>query len=424
MTQILQPADVRALRLRAQWLRDSGAGSGANEGAGSGTERIAAVARHMLATQGQDWRSARWALGVRAPGTTVGDVHAAFAAGQIVRSWPMRGTLHIVPAEDIGWMQGVTNHRVLAGAPARRRMLGLTDAMLERLIDVSLAALHGGAALDRDALSTAWTEAGIDWQNGWRYHVIWWLCQNGLATFGPVRDSGEPMLVRADEWITAPRTLVGDEALTTLATRYVQARGPVRDRDLAWWTGLTLREVRHGLALAQDTGDVTTATLGATDGPMLWLDPAQLDPAPLDPAPLDPAPLGPAPLDPAPPHASPRVSASGWQLLPAFDEHLLGYTDREAHLAPEHADRIVPGRNGMFLATVVEAGRVRGTWKRGTRARSGVEVSPFPGDRIDAAAITAPLAAWHAFHGSEPLPPSLRPAGETPSATAPRSAKK
>lgn len=403
MTQILHSADVLALRMRAQWLAPQCAGSGTHTSAvmtpGSGADRIAAVAQHMLATQGQDWRSARWALGVRAPGTTVTDVHDAFAAGQIVRSWPMRGTLHVVHAADIGWMQGVTNHRVLAGAPARRKMLGLTDAALERLIDVSLAALRGGATLDRDALSTAWTEAGIEWQTGWRYHVIWWLCQNGLATFGPVRESGEPLLVRADEWITAPRTLTGDEALATLASRYARARGPVRDRDFAWWTGLTVREARRGLSLAREAGTLDTAVCGAADGPVVWLDPAQLDTAQIDSAQLDPAQLE---IHPA------------WQLLPAFDEHLLGYADREAQLAPDHFAHIVPGRNGMFLATAVEAGRVRGTWKRGSRVRSGIEVTPLPGERVDGAGLTAPLAAWHAFHGTESLPPTVHAAAETP----------
>lgn len=51
-------------------------------------------------------------------------------------------------------------------------------------------------------------------------------------------------------------------------------------------------------------------------------------------------------------------------LLPGFDEYLLGYTDRSAALAPEHANLTVPGGNGIFKATVVAGGRVAGTWRK------------------------------------------------------------
>ena len=51
-------------------------------------------------------------------------------------------------------------------------------------------------------------------------------------------------------------------------------------------------------------------------------------------------------------------------LLPGFDEFLLGYTDRSAALAPEHAPLTVPGNNGMFKATVLTGGKVAGTWRK------------------------------------------------------------
>lgn len=357
----------------------------------SGADHVAATARRMLATQGQDWRASRWALGVRTPGSTADDVAAAFGAGQIVRSWPMRGTIHVVAAEDIGWMQGVTNRRVLAGAPRRRAIIGLSDTDLDRLVEVSLAALRGGVALDRDGLAATWTAAGIAWQPGWRYHVIWWLCQNGLTTFGPTRENGEPLLVRADEWITSPRRLSGDAALTELAARYTAARGPISERDLAWWAGLTLTDTRRGLAAAREAGRLVEARLGDAAGPTLWLDPGALEW-------LETA---------AAPAASP---AADWVLLPAFDEHLLGYTDRSAQLAGEHAPLVVPGRNGVFLPTVVSAGRVRGTWRRGTRAGSGIEVTPFPGESVDLDALAPAAELWQRFSGVDPVPPRIVPA--------------
>ncbi|GAA1596080.1 winged helix DNA-binding domain-containing protein [Leucobacter chromiireducens subsp. chromiireducens] len=392
MTEILSRDDLLRVRMRALGLA---AGTSADDGNGDGAARIAATARRMLAVQGQDWRASRWALGVRTPGTTVSDVHAAFESGLLVRSWPMRGTIHVVAAEDITWLQRATNHRVLAGAPRRRAFLGLSDATLDQLVDISLTALAGGRALSRDELASVWTDAGIEWQSGWRYHVIWWLCQNGLATFGPLRNASEPLLVRADEWVTSPRSLEGDEALAELAARYIAARGPVSAKDLAWWTGLTIREARHALRLAAAQGTADAVRLASADGPELWLAPAQL-----------------GALLPA--ASSSSAEDLAWQLLPAFDEHLLGYTERDAQLDPEHFAHIVPGRNGMFLATVTENGRTRATWRRGARARSGIEVTPLPGETVTAEALAPRVEEWSAFHETDTLPLTIMAAAPMP----------
>jgi hypothetical protein len=64
-------------------------------------------------------------------------------------------------------------------------------------------------------------------------------------------------------------------------------------------------------------------------------------------------------------------------LLPGFDEHLLGYKDRSAVLASEHAPKIVPGNNGMFLPTIVVAGQVIGTWKRRFK-KNALEIILYP----------------------------------------------
>lgn len=369
MNTTINQVDLLRLRMRAQGLVGSGSAT-----ALSGPEQIKATASRMLAIQGQDWRSSRWALGVRTPGTTVADVYAAFNEGRIVRSWPMRGTIHVVAAEDIGWMQSVTNHRVLAGAAKRRAFLGITEELLDQLVETSLEALAGGRSLDRDGLSTVWTEAGIEWQSAWRYHIIWWLCQNGLTVFGPQQDDSEPRLVLAEGWIKNPRSLEGDEALAELAARYAAARGPIRRKDLSWWSGLTLREADRGLVLAAEAGHLVPLSL-ADDADTLWVAPALLDSIEKKPA------------------------APDWHLLPSFDEHLLGYTVRDAQLDAENFERIVPGKNGMFLATVVDSGRVVGTWKRGTGKRGAVHATPFPGGQISLNGLRPEFERWVEFYG-------------------------
>ncbi|MGX5658068.1 DNA glycosylase AlkZ-like family protein, partial [Geodermatophilus nigrescens] len=85
-------------------------------------------------------------------------------------------------------------------------------------------------------------------------------------------------------------------------------------------------------------------------------------------------------LDPEVPDrlAACRAEAEGLHLLPGFDEVVLGYADRTCTVPAEHADRIVPGGNGVFRPTVVVGGTAVGTWRwTGTGARRVASAEPF-----------------------------------------------
>ena len=369
MSEILSAERIRQLRLHALGLAGTSAPSPGDQGA-AGAQRAAAEVARLGAIQGQDWAGSQQALAVRIPDLSAADIRGAFEQHLIVRSWPMRGTVHLVPAADIGWMQQVTNKRVVATAPRRREFLGSSDQVLEQLIEVSMQALRGSTGLTREQLAQAWTDAGIAWQGNWRYHLIWWMSQNGLTVFGPFGERGEPLLVRADEWIPTPRWLEDDEALAELAARHIGGRGPASEKDLAWWLGIGVTQARRGIALAADAGRITH-TGDSEAGVKLWARPGLADEAVRD-------------------------TSGDWLLLPAFDEHLLGYTERAAHLDPDHFIRIVPGRNGMFQATVVHGGRVVGTWKR---AKDGFTLSPMPGEKLDLTALQPAADRLAAFTG-------------------------
>ena len=64
----------------------------------------AEVVQSLGAIQAQDYLGALWALGLRTPGATEQQVEAAIAAKQIVRTWPMRGTIHFVAPADVRWL--------------------------------------------------------------------------------------------------------------------------------------------------------------------------------------------------------------------------------------------------------------------------------------------------------------------------------
>ena len=94
---------------------------------------IAEAAEHMLATQGQEFWGGRWALAARTRGDpSVRDVDAAFDRGEIVRSWTMRGTIHVIPARDLAWVLSVTARTPAPGGRAVRRVEGIDAAELAR----------------------------------------------------------------------------------------------------------------------------------------------------------------------------------------------------------------------------------------------------------------------------------------------------
>jgi hypothetical protein len=301
---------------------------------------VAATVRHLLATQAQDFAQALWAVGVRTPGSTRADVLAALERGEVVRTLPMRGTLHFVPPEDLGWMFALTSQRSLQGAATRFERLGLDRATFDRAAEIVERELRGGNSLTRDEFTKLLDANGIspDGQRG--YHMIFYLTQLPLVCWGPPRGT-QQALVLVDEWIPSPRRLDRDESLREFALRYFTGHGPATDRDFAWWTKLTLADARAGI-----TSATTELTELRHSGSSYWIATSELDAA-------------------ATSRMGSRVHA-----LPGFDEYLLGYADRSLPLAAEHADRIVPGGNGIFLPTIVSKGRIVGTWRRTPKSKT------------------------------------------------------
>src|SRR5688500_17149286 len=82
---------------------------------GKGFADVPETVRGMTALQAQDLQAALWAVGLRVPGAGLSDVRAALNAGTVVRSWPMRGTLHLLAPEDLRWILNITTPRLVQG---------------------------------------------------------------------------------------------------------------------------------------------------------------------------------------------------------------------------------------------------------------------------------------------------------------------
>ena len=302
----------------------------------------------LLAAQAQDLPGALISLALRTTGRSVADVVAAFDAGEVVRTWPMRGTLHAVRADDVAWTVGLLARRPMASAAKRRVELGLTEQHLDRARDLVTGALAGGRAMTRAEVLALWDGEGLPTTGGCGYHLLAHLAHEGLLCLGPIRGKArqDQAFVLVAEWVPDARRLDRPEALAELASRYLRSHGPATLQDLARWGSLTMADARAGLAAAEPGLEMVVV-----DGRTYYLDPAT-----------------PQIL------ADHRDVARSVHLLPGFDEMVLGYADRSMTVPPEVADRIVPGGNGVFRPTVIVDGVAAGTW----RARKGaLEAEPF-----------------------------------------------
>jgi len=110
------------------------------------------VVAWLGAVQAQDYLGALLAVGLRTPGATEQTIEQALAEKTIVRTWPMRGTIHFVAAADVRWMLELLAPRVVQRTRSRRAELGLDEQVIANSAKVIAGALQGGKQLTRNAI--------------------------------------------------------------------------------------------------------------------------------------------------------------------------------------------------------------------------------------------------------------------------------
>ena len=322
-----QTSDVLLTRIRNQRL------------AGDGFERVEDVVRWFGAVQGQDVLASLWALGLRVPGSTEGEIEKAIEDGGLLRTWPMRGTIHYVPAEDAKWMLDLMTPRIVAGSAKRYRDLGLDEIAFESARKEIQAILEGGKVVARPDLVRHLESRGISMSGQRGYHILYHLAQQGFLCLGP-RVGKQPTVVLLDEWVPESRKLTREEGLAEIATRYFRSHGPATLHDFAWWTGLTVADCRAAM------DGISSRLEEWKDGDRtLWHTPTRDEGEPE------------------------RV-----MLLPFVDEYTVGYRDRSDFLKPEYTERTFHG----LMSVVISDGEIVGMWKRKLAAKKvAVELDLF-----------------------------------------------
>jgi hypothetical protein len=338
----LDDHQVRLLRLRAgQLLARSPA-------EGSGPARVRQVVSDLCGVQAQDTAAAALSVRARCAGLAAAHVDEAREEERsVVRTWLMRGTLHLAAAEDVGWLLELLGPIFIRSGRGRRAQLGLDEEAGARGVRVLDGMLAERGPLTREEIRQELSAQGIPSAGQATIHLLGLAALKGHLCYGPQRQ-GQETFVRMADWVDRGAAVPPEHAPAELARRYLAAYAPATAEDLAAWSGLTLGAARA--AWAELAGQLVEVALPGGPAWMLqsqtrWLDAAWAD--------------------------GPAVS-----LLPRFDTYWLGYTSRDWALDPQFARRIFPGGGILHPALLVD-GCAAGTW-RVKRRRQHIDVSLEP----------------------------------------------
>lgn len=314
---------VRNLRARAQLLNGS-------ELPGQPEQ----VVQSVIGFQAQELPSAYLSIRARSQGITanqlqqVHQVEAAFAW-----TWCMRGTLHLITAQDARWMIPLLGPGAISGDRRRLARLGWTDNSARKGIEIILALLEEHGEITRSEIAAQFEKNGLPFQGQAPVHLIFKAACEGLITTAGFRGS-KPAYTLFESRHGKLNPIPREQGLAELATRFLSAYGPARVQDFSAWSGLKMSEAK--LAWQQISSQIVD---GEVNGLTLQMLAGQLDKLFIK-----------------------TIHPPVLRLLPRFDTYLLGYADRSWMIDPEFEGRLFPG-GGIISAVIALDGLVVGVWK-------------------------------------------------------------
>lgn len=292
----------------------------------------------------------------------------AMAERRLVRSWAMRGTLHLFAADDVPTIAAALGGKDNWRRPAWLRWFGVTERDMDALIDAIGEVLDDGrprtrAQLAEDIGARMGPKVGALLLGSWGSALK--VASDRHYLVQSAEDEAGVRFVRASRWIGRWREEDPTDALAMLVARYLAAYGPATRKELLRWWGVSVVAVmrpimeRLGEALTEvDVGGVRayvrTADLDAIE--VTW----------------------------------PRKGSV--QLVGGFDPFIMGAGLRDQLIPPRHRKR-VSRTAGWISPVVLVDGAAAGVWDA---ARSGdglaITIESFAGwssterARVEAAA--------------------------------------
>jgi hypothetical protein len=301
------------------------------------------LAQAVCGLQAQDVNAALLSFRARTTDLTAADVRSAwFDQGKLVRTWCMRGTLHLVARDDLRWMLPLFGPEFIKKTKRRYEQLGLSEADCLRAVDIIGERLAADGALTREELAGHLSREGIPTEGQAIIHLIRRAALSGTTCYGPYRGGKETFILLDLE----PSDMNEQQLWNQLARRYLAAFGPAQPEDLARWSGLSISKVRRAFDRLSD--QLVSVQIEGQIYQMIG--------------------------NQAPPPHTPEPHI---RLLPAFDTYLLGYQTRDLILERHFAERVYPG-GGLIHPTVLANNHLIGTWKKHKgKQQTVIQVAPF-----------------------------------------------
>lgn len=274
--------------------------------------RLVEVVRTGPLVQAQVASAAEIAIGVRVRKITAADVHRElYERRSLVKTWSIRGTLHLVPADELPmWQAAVRGTRPYWESRDWLSSHDLTRSRAIRLFDALAEALDG-ACLTRAELASAVSERLGRYRERLLSHwgeLLRPASVMGILCFGPPRGPNVTF-VRADRWIGGWVDVEARDARRTVLRRYLAAHAPATEDDFRRWSGFERSDVR---GLFDDlAGELERVRVGGRRTSMLAGDDRDLE------------------VDPRSVH-----------LLPQYDAYIMGFRPRALLLPPVVNERI------------------------------------------------------------------------------------
>jgi hypothetical protein len=362
---VLTWEQVLAWRMRRQWL-DPREASPAGD-----------VVRRLCGVQAQVASAARLGVAVRQAEPDGGEVDRALDERTLVKTWAMRGTLHLLAPEDAGAYLALVGAARSWEKPSWQRSFGVSTAHMADLAEAVSEALDG-RVLTRDELveavvaRTGGPELEEHLRSGWGA-VLKPLAWQGQLCHGPARGT-RVTFARPDTWIPGWKGIRSEEdAARVVIPAFLGAHGPATIEAFDRWLtrGASKKGALRGWFAALEDELVSVQV----EGEQAYARAEDADE-----------------LAATPPAAAVR-------LLPGFDQYVLGAGTNAVEVIPAEHRAAVSRAAGWISPVVVTGGRVTGVWEIDGDT---VAVRPFDdAAAVDRDALEAEVAHVARFLGRE-----------------------
>jgi len=284
----------------------------------------------MGAMQAQDYAMSKWAIGVRLPDSNHNTIESEINDGKIIRTHILRPTWHLVSADDIYWMLDLSAPRLKGFSKSWNKSVGLTDSILKKSSALIEKTLSGGKHLTRDEIVEVLNKNKINTDSLRNLHLFLNAELDGIICNGPNKGNKQTYAL-LKERVPKIKRYSKEESLARLAKQYFLSHSPATIKDFTWWCGLAPSDARNAVELIKS--DLIKETIGE-ENYYLYNS-----------------------------FSIPKNDNPSVYLLPAFDEFLISYKDRQASLPIKNSLKAV-STNGIFRPVIVVNGQVTGLWKR------------------------------------------------------------